>query len=1700
MNFPDTKPLNVSNNSRLSWLARNRGKWIGLLMVSLLTFSIVGAYAKSNGISLLPRRSNKVVATEKIAPPSSSVGRTAVRQVTPQAGTLLISEFRLRGPNGANDEFIEIYNNSGAPHTVAALSGTGYGVAASDGVLRCTIPNGTVIPTNGHFLCTNSVGYSYSNYPAGNGTTATGDATYATDIADNAGIALFNNNTGGGSFSLANRFDAVGSSTEADTTYKEGTGYPALTPFSIEYSFTRLAAGLTVTNPPFGGSPSSGLVQDTDNNAADFIFVDTNGTSAGAGQRLGAPGPKNLSSPIFNGVSTPHVALDTCSTFGTAPNKVRDLTSVPAQNSTFGTIDIRRTFTNNTGAPLTRLRIRLQNIATFPAASGIADLRPRTSSDVVVTVDRPPCGAGTSNITVFGTDLEQDNTAPSTGQPNGGGFNSTMSPPSITLGTPLANGASIDLHFLFGIQQTGSYKIAAIAEGLPTAGDLWILTGNTEDASDFEGSATPPVIAQQGPLTRQQASAAINSTIATVSDSNPGTLTVTTTSVPAGITVSNIVNNSGTVTADVSASCAAALGANTVGLRVTNGTTSQFADANLTVNVTANTAPTLTYSNPPGIVFGQPTTVNPSTGPTDNGPAPTLTVQSTGTFTGLASVNGAGVVSISNSAPVGTHTITIRATDSCGATTDAPFQLTIAKAQTNTQVSTTLNPSVYGQTVTFNVTVAAVPPGAGTPTGTVQFQDGGVNFGAPVTLVAGGGSMTLSSLGAGVHLITAVYSGDANFLTSTSLGATQTVQKANTTASNIISSVNPSVFGQPVTFSTTISVVSPGPGSTVPTGTVNFFSNGSPIGSGTINGAGVASVTTTTPPLGVSTQQITAIYGGDTNYNGSSTAIFLQTVNKANANASTPTSTVNPSVFGQSTLLSTTLTAVAPGVGTPSGSVTFLDGATPIGTTLIVGGVANFLSNGLTAGSHTITAQYSGDQDFNPTTSAALTQVVNKASTTVTVASLTNPTAFGQSATFTANVKAVAPGAGTPTGTVTFFDGANPIGTGNVNGSGIAQVSTTTLTVGTHNITATYNGDANFLTSTGALPGVQTVVKANTLTTPSSAPNPSVFGQPVVLTATVTAVAPGAGLPTGTVTFLDSLTPIGTGSLNGSGVATFTTSALAVGSHSITMNYGGDGNFNFSFSTAITQVVNKASTTTSVTSSVNPSLFGQATVFTATVAAVAPGAGTPSGTVTFLDGAATLGTGTLSGGVATLSVNTLSVGSHSITVTYSGDSSFLASTSAVLTQVVNKAPTNTALTSSVNPSVFGQAVTFTATVTSAAPPIAPPSSIPASRTRTLTTRTVTARANGATTNANGIGTPTGTVTFFDGATQIGNPVTLNGSAVATLTIGPALPLSVGTHPITAVYSGDGNFLTSTSPVVNQVVNPSNSNLSNVTSNANPSVFGQPVTFSTTATAATPGGGTPTGTVTFFDNAVAIGTGTLTGGVATFTTSSLSVGTHPITASYGGDGNFNPSATVGTLTQTVNKAATATVITTSTPLAVVGGTVTYTATINPVAPGAGVPTGTVQFRDNGVNIGGPVTLVAGKASVTESGLTFGLHTITAVYSGDGNFLASTGTLAGGQNVGLQFIDPVNGNKLIIDVVNSKYTFITGAGVTIVNNASVVLQFATAGTRVLRFTSANPIVAEVLIDESAPGTLQGKFYVPSTGQDFVMNITSGVKFTP
>jgi hypothetical protein len=280
----------------------------------------------------------------------------------------------------------------------------------------------------------------------------------------------------------------------------------------------------------------------------------------------------------------------------------------------------------------------------------------------------------------------------------------------------------------------------------------------------------------------------------------------------------------------------------------------------------------------------------------------------------------------------------------------------------------------------------------------------------------------------------------------------------------------------------------------------------------------------------------------------------------------------------------------------------------------------------------------------------------SQASTTTTLASSSPTSTVGQPVTFTA---AVAPSAAT--GSVQFFDGVNSLGTAVLSG-GNASLTTATLAAGTHSITATYGGDSSYASSTSSAL-TQTVLEGvvNTTTAVTSSLNPSAYGDQVTFTATV---SPSSGA-TGTVTFMDGGSAIGSSLLNATGVATFSTSSLAVGSHSITAQYGGDNNHNGSTSPVLSQTVNKAITTTRVTSDANPSKSGRTVTFTATVS---PSSAT--GTVQFFDGLTSLGTATLNSGSASLSTSTLTIGKHSITATYGGDANFAGSNSAVLAQNV----------------------------------------------------------------------------------------------------------------------------------------------------------------------------------------------------------------------------------------------------------------------------------------------------------------------------------------------------------------------------------------------------------------------------------------------
>jgi len=246
---------------------------------------------------------------------------------------------------------------------------------------------------------------------------------------------------------------------------------------------------------------------------------------------------------------------------------------------------------------------------------------------------------------------------------------------------------------------------------------------------------------------------------------------------------------------------------------------------------------------------------------------------------------------------------------------------------------------------------------------------------------------------------------------------------------------------------------------------------------------------------------------------------------------------------------------------------------------------------------------------------------------------------------------------------------------------GSASLTISALAVGTHLIRATYGGDSNFTLSLDSLTQTVSPAAATTVVTPSA--NPSAFDQSVTFTATIGVVAPGAGTPTGTVTFMDGSTTLGTGSLSSTGTASFTTSTLAVGAHSITAAYGGDGNFTTSTSGTVSQVVSPAVTGLAVASA--SGTYGGTTTLTATL--TAGSVGVPGQTITFtLNGQPCSGNTAVtdSSGVATLqnvSLAGINAGtySNSIQASFPGDTNYLSS-SGTGTLTVNKANQSIQLT------------------------------------------------------------------------------------------------------------------------------------------------------------------------------------------------------------------------------------------------------------------------------------------------------------------------------------------------------------------------------------------------------------------------------------
>ncbi|HEY6269889.1 MAG TPA: Ig-like domain repeat protein [Candidatus Acidoferrum sp.] len=1016
----------------------------------------------------------------------------------------------------------------------------------------------------------------------------------------------------------------------------------------------------------------------------------------------------------------------------------------------------------------------------------------------------------------------------------------------------------------------------------------------------------------------------------------------------------------------------------------------------------AATSTTVTSGQNPS-TYSQPLTLTATVQPAFGGSA-------TGSVTLFDGVTSLGSVTPTNNSAqltlsglsAGSHSITARYLGDSNTATSVSTAVSqsVTVAPTTTTITSSSNPSTYGQAVTF--VAAFTPSAAGVNGGTISIYEDGTPV-YSVAIIAGPPQVTLSGMTTGTHTMTAQFTPlSPNYAASTSAPLTQTVNQAASLIS-VSSNANPTTYGQIVTLNASISTT--GHFSSAANGTLTFFDNGASMGSVTLPGnTNYAILTTTTMSAGA--HPITVSYSGDSNFLAGTSATFTQTVNLEPTTTSIASSTYTPA-FAQSITLTS---IVRPQSGTTAtGTITFLDRTTTIGTATLSGNSAQMAISTLAAGTHYISAQYGGDTNTAASTSGQTLVTVSPPPTTTILSSSQNPSSLNQPVTFTATLQLTS--SGTPTGTVTFYDGVTSIGTGTVS-SGIAQLTISGFQLGTHAVTAVYGGDANFSGSTSA--ALSQVVNAGPTTTAvTSSSNPATFGFNVTFTVNVYPTYGGA--PTGLVTLYDGSTSLGSASVTnqyGQNYALFTLSTLTAGSHSMTATYNGSVSFAVSTSAVFTQTVNLPATSTYLASSVNPAPYGQTLSLVATVQP--PGSGSATGTVTFLDGVTSLGTVNVSNNLAQLIIPTLSLGSHTLTAQYSGDTKFAGSTSAPVVETINQSVTTTTVSPNINPSNLGQAITITAVVVPSAG-----------------------------------GTTTGTVTFLDGATTLGTSTVSSNIAQLSLS-----SLSVGSHSITAKYSGDTNFTASTSAAVTQTVNQA-STTTTVGSNLNPATFGQSITFTTAVQTST--SGAPTGTVTLMDGTTSLGTSSLSsGGTAQLTVGGLSAGSHSITAAYSGDANFTASTSTA-LVETVNQGSTTTTISSSANPSAFDQTVTFTATVQP--PAGTTATGGVTFLDGSTSLGS-ATLSSNSAQLVVSALTVGAHSITAVYAGSTNLSGSTSAVLS---------QVVNGASTTTAVTSSANPSTFGQAATL--SASIQTAFGGNATGTITFLDGTTALGTATVSSNA-----------------------------
>ncbi len=303
---------------------------------------------------------------------------------------------------------------------------------------------------------------------------------------------------------------------------------------------------------------------------------------------------------------------------------------------------------------------------------------------------------------------------------------------------------------------------------------------------------------------------------------------------------------------------------------------------------------------------------------------------------------------------------------------------------------------------------------------------------------------TLSNIAPGIYTSRLAYAGDNNHTAITSSVFTLQINPA-TTSTRLNASSTRLVSGQSLTLTATVSSSN----ATARTGTITFKDGNTVIGIVNLDGHSTAALTIALPTVGF--HAYAALYNGDTNFKASQSSTQNVTIQKDATHATLQTSAVVPLVPGQPFTLTATISVLALGVGTATGTVTFKDGRNVLGTaTLDNIGSATLLTSLPTAGNHSLTVSYSGDALSNPTTSPTLRQLVTKATTTTTVSSPISSIPAGQNITFTALVLPSTPATLIPTGRVAFKDGTKTMATITLVAGQAIWTTTTPLLLGTH--------------------------------------------------------------------------------------------------------------------------------------------------------------------------------------------------------------------------------------------------------------------------------------------------------------------------------------------------------------------------------------------------------------------------------------------------------------------------------------------------------------------------------------------------------------------------------------------------------------------------------------------------------------------------